>query len=93
MVENFYSQIRVQTIDQFSNLISIKPGFWDIMASYRLGTNFFVREILDGIVAKPGGAHITRRCEHRQVLQQSRQVFHGQKICFLGHNIPESWFY
>ena len=57
------------------------------------GSTFFVREILDGIGAKPGGGHITRRCEHRQALGQSRQVFHGQKICFLGHNIPESWFY
>ena len=40
-------------------------------------------EILDGIVAKPGGGHITRRCDHRRVLQQSRQVFHGQKMYFL----------
>jgi hypothetical protein len=46
------------------------------MASYRLGTNFFVREILDGIVQKPGGAHIAGYCEHRRVLQQSRQIFH-----------------
>ena len=40
-------------------------------------------EILDGIGAKPGGGHITRRCEHRQALPQSRQVFHGQKMYFL----------
>jgi hypothetical protein len=36
----------------------MQPGFWDIMASYRVGTNFFVREIFDGIVAKPGGDYI-----------------------------------
>ena len=54
----------------------MQPGFWDIMASYRLGTNFFVREILDGIVAKPGGAYIHSGYSHRRVLQQSRQIFH-----------------
>jgi hypothetical protein len=32
----------------------MQPGFWDI----RSGSTFFVREIFDGIVAKPGGAHI-----------------------------------
>lgn len=46
------------------------------MASYRLGTNFFVREILDGIGAKPGGAYIHCVCSHRRVLCQSRQIFH-----------------
>jgi len=46
------------------------------MASYRLGTNFFVREILDGIGAKPGGAYIHCVCSHRRVLPQSRQIFH-----------------
>ena len=25
----------------------MQPGFWDIMAFSRLGTNFFVREILE----------------------------------------------
>ena len=50
-------------------------------------------EILDGIGAKPGGGHITRRCEHRQALSQSRQIFHGQKKYFLGPNIPESWLH
>ena len=41
------------------------------------GSTFFVREIFDGIVAKPGGAHIHCGCDHRQALQQSRQVFHA----------------
>jgi hypothetical protein len=50
-------------------------------------------EILDGIVAKPGGGHIHSVCEHRQALQQSRQIFHGQKMYFLGPNIPESWLH
>ena len=60
-------------------------------------------EILDGIVAKPGGDYIHCVYRHRQVLPQSRQVFHGQKICFLGHNIisqnpgqirvPGTWYY
>ena len=60
-------------IDQFSNLEGIKSR---ILGYYGQGCKFFDREILDGIVAKPGGAHITRRCEHRQALQQSRQIFH-----------------
>jgi hypothetical protein len=46
------------------------------MASCRLGTNFFAREILDGIGAKPGGAHIHCVCSHRRALPQSRQIFH-----------------
>ena len=57
------------------------------------GSTFFVREILDGIGAKPGGGHIHSVCEHRQALQQSRQIFHGQKMYFLGPNIPESWLH
>ena len=40
-------------------------------------------EILDGIVAKPGGAYIHSVYRHRQALPQSRQVFHGQKMYFL----------
>jgi len=40
-------------------------------------------EILDGIVAKPGGDYIHSVYRHRRVLQQSRQVFHGQKMYFL----------
>jgi len=46
------------------------------MASYRLGTNFFVREILDGIGTKPGGAYIHCGYSHRRVLCQSHQIFH-----------------
>ena len=30
---------------------------------------------------------------HRQDLAQSHQVFHGQKMAIISHNIPESWFY
>jgi len=41
------------------------------------GSTFFVREILDGIVAKPGGAYHHSVGRHRQALQQSRQVFHA----------------
>ena len=41
------------------------------------GSTFFVREILDGIVAKPGGVYIHCGYSHRRVLQQSRQVFHA----------------
>ena len=37
-------------------------------------------DILHGIVAKPGGAYNHRGYSHRQALQQSRQVFHGQKM-------------
>jgi len=40
-------------------------------------------EIFDGICPKPGGAHIHSGCEHRQALDISRQVFHGQKSWFL----------
>ena len=54
----------------------MQPGFWDIMASYRLGTNFFVREIFDGIEPKPGGAYHHSVGSHRRVLAQSRQIFH-----------------
>ena len=41
------------------------------------GPTFFVREILDGIVAKPGGDYIHSVCRHRQALQQSRVKYHG----------------
>jgi hypothetical protein len=40
-------------------------------------------EILGGIVAKPGGDYIHSVYRHRRVLQQSRQIFHGQKMYFL----------
>jgi len=53
------------------------------------GSTFFVREILDGIYPKPGGGHIAGLCEHRRVLDISRQVFHAApwgafdpKTCF-----------
>jgi len=51
----------------------MQPGFWDI----RSGSTFFVREILDGICPKPGGAHIHCGCDHRRALDISRQVFHA----------------
>ena len=37
-------------------------------------------DILDGIAAQPGGAYNHRGYSHRQVVPQSRQVFHGQKM-------------
>ena len=47
-----------------------------ILGYYGQGSKFFDREILDGIVAKPGGAYIHSGYRHRQALQQSRQIFH-----------------
>jgi hypothetical protein len=37
-------------------------------------------DILHRIGAQPGGAYKHCGCSHRQALQQSRQVFHGQKM-------------
>ena len=62
------------TIDQFSNLEVIAGR---ILGCYEHGPTFFVREILDGIVAKPGGDYIHSVCRHRQALQQSRLKYHG----------------
>ena len=42
-------------IEQFQNLDLNKTR---ILGYYGQGSKFFDREILDGIVAKPGGAHI-----------------------------------
>jgi len=61
-------------IDQFSNLEVIAGR---ILGCYEHGPTFFVREILDGIVAKPGGDYIHSVCRHRQALQQSRLKYHG----------------
>ena len=36
-----------------------------------------LREILDGIAAKPGGDYIHSVCRHRQALPQSRAKYHG----------------
>ena len=86
-------------IDQFSNL-DLTIGDIFITCIFRL-KNYHLQhvsgrrhpteqhEILDGIGAKPGGGHITRRCDHRRVLDISRQVFHAApwgafdpKTCF-----------
>jgi len=48
-----------------------------ILGCYEHGPTFFVREILDGIVAKPGGDYIHGGYRHRQALQQSRVKYHG----------------
>ena len=61
-------------IDQFSNLDGIAGR---ILGCYEHGPTFFVREILDGIVAKPGGDYIHGGYRHRQALQQSRVKYHG----------------
>ena len=45
----------VNYIEQFQNLDLNKTR---ILGYYGQGTKFFDREILDGIVAKPGGAYI-----------------------------------
>ena len=57
-------------IDQFSNLEGIAGR---ILGCYEHGPTFFVREILDGIAAQPGGDYIHSVCRHRQALQQSRE--------------------
>ena len=61
------------SIEQFQNLDLNKTR---ILGYYGQGSKFFDREILDGIVAKPGGAYIHSGYSHRRVLQQSRQIFH-----------------
>ena len=61
-------------IDQFSNLDGIAGR---ILGCYEHGPTFFVREILDGIVAKPGGDYIHGGYRHRQVVPQSRLKYHG----------------
>ena len=50
-------------VDQFQNLEGIAGR---ILGYFSQSPTFFVREILDGIGAQPGGAH--------------SQVFHGQKL-------------
>ena len=65
-------------IEQFSNLdLKMQPGFWDITVHVGQGSTLFVREILDGIGAKPGGVYIHCGYSHRRALPQSRQVFHA----------------
>ena len=44
------------------------------------GSTFFVREILDGIGAKPGGVYIHCGYSHRRALPQSRQVFEQRGV-------------
>ena len=61
------------TIDQFSILDLNKTR---ILGYYGQGTNFFDREILDGIGTKPGGAYHHSVGSHRRVLCQSRQILH-----------------
>ena len=61
-------------IDQFSNLDGIAGR---ILGCYEHGPTFFVREILDGIGAQPGGDYIHSVCRHRQVVPQSRLKYHG----------------
>ena len=48
-----------------------------ILGCYEHGPTFFVREILDGIAAKPGGDYIHGGYRHRQALPQSRVKYHG----------------
>ena len=61
------------SIEQFQNLDLNKTR---ILGYYGQGTNFFDREILDGIGAKPGGAYHHSVGRHRRVLDISRQIFH-----------------
>jgi hypothetical protein len=61
-------------IDQFSNLEVIAGR---ILGCYEHGPTFFVREILDGIAAQPGGDYIHGGYRHRQALPQSRLKYHG----------------
>jgi hypothetical protein len=48
-----------------------------ILGCYEHGPTFFVREILDGIGAQPGGDYIHGGYRHRQVVPQSRVKYHG----------------
>ena len=61
-------------VDQFQNLEGIAGR---ILGYFSQSPTFFVREIFDGIVAKPGGNYIHSGCRHRQALQQSRVKYHG----------------
>ena len=71
---NTGSIIYNQLYDQFSNLEVIAGR---ILGCYEHGPTFFVREILDGIGAQPGGDYIHGGYRHRQALQQSRVKYHG----------------
>jgi hypothetical protein len=77
-----------QDIDQFSNLEGIAGR---ILGCYEHGPTFFVREILDGIAAKPGGDYIHSVCRHRQVVPHQSdfvtfcRIFEKVKI---HHQIP-----
>ena len=61
-------------IDQFQNLECIAGR---ILGYFSQSPTFFVREIFDGIGAKPGGDYICSIYSHRQALPQSRVKYHG----------------
>ena len=61
-------------IEQFQNLEVIAGR---ILGYFSHGPTFFVREILDGIVAKPGGEDIHCVYPHRRDMPQSRVKYHG----------------
>ena len=57
-----------------------------ILGYFSHGPTFFVREILDGIVAKLGGNYICSIYRHCQALQQSRVNYH---VAPLGASAPK----
>ena len=61
-------------IDQFQNLEGIAGR---ILGYFSQSPTFFVREILDGIVANAGGNYICSIYRHRRRLQQSHVEYHG----------------
>ena len=70
----FYGKLSWTGIDQFQNLEGIAGR---ILGYFSQGPTFFVREILDGIAAQPGGNYICSIYRHRQVVPQSRVKYHG----------------
>ena len=67
--------------------------FGRILGYFSQGPTFFVREILDGIAAQPGGDYIHGGYRHRQVVPQSRLKYHGLPGPPLVRADNESWIF
>ena len=88
MIIEQFSNLELKILDVFITYIfRLKNYHYNMFLGRRHPTE--QHEILDGIVAKPGGVYIHCGYSHRRVLDISRQVFHAApwgafdpKTCF-----------